>query len=135
MDIRGKTVVITGAAAGIGRATALRFAERGAARLIIADLDDEGMAETARLAKATGAEIRARPPRPFRYPRAGALAEWPRHGGGYDVLHNNAGVVSGAPQFPEAPVARLRWIIDINLTAVVVATQAAAQMMRRAAVG
>ena len=130
MLIQGKTVVITGAAAGIGRATALQFAERGAARLLLVDVDDVGMAETARLAEARGVEVRRDHLDLADIP---ALEVWLTalaESGGYDVLHNNAGVVSGAPQFPQATVARLRWIIDINLTAVIVATQAAAQMMR-----
>jgi NAD(P)-dependent dehydrogenase (short-subunit alcohol dehydrogenase family) len=50
--------------------------------------------------------------------------------GGYDVLHNNAGVVSGAPQFPEASIDKLRFIVDLNLTSAIVATQIAAQAMR-----
>ena len=38
MDLRGKIAVITGAASGIGRAAALRFAKEGAAGLVLADL-------------------------------------------------------------------------------------------------
>ena len=37
----GKVAVITGAASGIGRATAIKFAGEGAA-VVIADLNDEG---------------------------------------------------------------------------------------------
>ena len=47
-----------------------------------------------------------------------------------DILFNNAGVVSGAPQFPEAPPARLQAIVNVNLTALVLATQITAQGMR-----
>ncbi len=47
----GKVAFISGAAKGIGRATALRFAEEGA-RVCIADIDDDGGEETARLATA-----------------------------------------------------------------------------------
>lgn len=44
----GKTVVITGAASGIGRETAIRFAEEGA-NVVIGDLNVEGGQETVRL--------------------------------------------------------------------------------------
>jgi NAD(P)-dependent dehydrogenase (short-subunit alcohol dehydrogenase family) len=41
MDLKGKVAVITGAASGIGRAAALRFAKEGAAGLVLADLSFE----------------------------------------------------------------------------------------------
>src|SRR4051812_12482343 len=41
MNLRGKIAVITGAASGIGRAAALRFAKEGAAGLVLADLSHE----------------------------------------------------------------------------------------------
>lgn len=43
MDLKGKVAVITGAASGIGRATALRFAREGAAGIVVADLNAEGL--------------------------------------------------------------------------------------------
>ena len=132
MNIEGKTILITGAAAGIGRATALKFAARRAARIHIADIDEAGMVETVRLIEGLGLQVQARA---WRVDMAdvAALQAWLQgfaSDGGYDVLYNNAGVVFGGAQFPEASVERLQWIIDVNLTAVVVATQAAAQHMR-----
>jgi NAD(P)-dependent dehydrogenase (short-subunit alcohol dehydrogenase family) len=51
----GKTALVTGGGAGIGRASALAFARRGA-NLMIADIDAAAAAETAQLARAAGAE-------------------------------------------------------------------------------
>ena len=43
MDLKGKVAVVTGAASGIGRAAALRFAAEGAAGIVVADLNADGL--------------------------------------------------------------------------------------------
>lgn len=55
-DLTGRVVVITGAASGIGRETALLCAQRGA-QLALCDIDDVGMADTAEAARALGALV------------------------------------------------------------------------------
>ncbi|MFT4795113.1 MAG: NAD(P)-dependent dehydrogenase (short-subunit alcohol dehydrogenase family) [Paracoccaceae bacterium] len=47
MDIKDRIIVVTGAAGGIGRALALRFAEAGAKKVICADIDEAGAQQTA----------------------------------------------------------------------------------------
>jgi len=47
VDLKGKVAVVTGAASGIGRAAALRFAAEGAAGVVVADLNREGLASVA----------------------------------------------------------------------------------------
>lgn len=55
MNVNEKTVIVTGAASGIGRGLALEAAHRGAT-LALADIDRDGLAETAeQIGKATGA--------------------------------------------------------------------------------
>ena len=53
--MQDKVALITGAGNGIGRATALRFAKEGA-KVVIFDLDEEGLAETAKQIKNAGGE-------------------------------------------------------------------------------
>ena len=54
--LAGKTAVITGAARGIGAATATLFAREGA-RLVLTDLDQQPLSDTAAALSASGAEV------------------------------------------------------------------------------
>ena len=45
MDITGKAAIVTGASAGIGRATALALARAGARGIMLADIDAAGLAD------------------------------------------------------------------------------------------
>jgi NAD(P)-dependent dehydrogenase (short-subunit alcohol dehydrogenase family) len=56
MLLSEKVALITGAGSGIGRATALRFAREGA-RLVISDLDEAGLAETAQEISQAGGQV------------------------------------------------------------------------------
>ena len=56
--LRGKSCVITGAAFGIGRATALRFAAEGA-RLVLTDIQSEPLIKLAEELRGSGAEVEA----------------------------------------------------------------------------
>jgi NAD(P)-dependent dehydrogenase (short-subunit alcohol dehydrogenase family) len=49
--IKGKIFVVSGAASGIGRATAIRLAELGASGLSLSDVDAAGLEETRQLCK------------------------------------------------------------------------------------
>jgi NAD(P)-dependent dehydrogenase (short-subunit alcohol dehydrogenase family) len=91
MTLEGKLCVVTGAAAGIGRAIALRFSQVGA-RLVVADRDAEGLA---RIAAETGADAVLTDVTADDAPArilAPAIAR-----GGPDVLVNNAGVTTVRP--------------------------------------
>lgn len=130
MDIEGRTAIVTGAASGIGRATALLLAQRGAARVVLVDVNETGLAQTAEGVALLGctADVQR-----LDLGDIAATTAWfatLSERGVPDILHNNAGLVSGAAQFPEMPVARLRTVVDVNLTALIIATQAVAQAMR-----
>jgi NAD(P)-dependent dehydrogenase (short-subunit alcohol dehydrogenase family) len=86
--LEGRRAFITGAAKGIGRAAALRFAAEGA-RVAIADIDVEGGEETARFAGegAIFVETDVREPDQVQAGLDAAAEAF----GGLDILYNNAG--------------------------------------------
>jgi short-subunit dehydrogenase len=91
-EIRGKTVLITGAASGIGRAIALRLADEGAT-LFLVDIDEKGLADVAAESRTRGVEVITRrcnvaEPREISATVAEALSRW----NGVDILVNNAGI-------------------------------------------
>ncbi len=57
--IRGRTALVTGAASGIGRAIALALAREGA-NLVLLDIDDQNLDQTASQARALGVAVRTR---------------------------------------------------------------------------
>ncbi|TZG27669.1 MULTISPECIES: SDR family NAD(P)-dependent oxidoreductase [Sphingomonas] len=57
-EFDGKVVIVTGAASGLGRATALAFADQGAT-LAIGDVQEEKLQEVAELARAKGVKVTA----------------------------------------------------------------------------
>lgn len=113
MDFAGKRIMVTGAASGIGRATAIKFAAEGA-ELVIADINEAGLAETAGML--------ARPPRIVPYDAADfascraliatATADGPLH-----VLANIAGMLSWGPSL-DFDEERFERLLRINLTSV-----------------
>jgi NAD(P)-dependent dehydrogenase (short-subunit alcohol dehydrogenase family) len=112
-----KSIFITGAASGIGRATAQLFAARGWT-CGLADLNQAGLAETAALLPAGKAVVL-----PMdvcdRTQFASALEAFAaRHNGGIDVVFNNAGIAQGGP-FAEIPLSAHDRLIDINFKGVV----------------
>jgi len=91
-DLSGRTALITGAASGIGRASALSFASAGASVALV-DIDAEGLANTAAATQAAGgraetlvADVRDLQAVTFAIERAVQAF------GRLDAAHNNAGV-------------------------------------------
>jgi short-subunit dehydrogenase len=129
MDIKGKVVIITGASAGIGLASARRFAAAGA-RLALAARSSEKLAALAEEIRAQGGEALVLPT-DMRDPAAvnRMVDQAARHYGRIDVLINNAGqAVAGT--VAEVSLEHFRQVIDLNVYGPLYAIQAAVPRMR-----
>jgi NAD(P)-dependent dehydrogenase (short-subunit alcohol dehydrogenase family) len=107
-----RRILITGAASGIGRRTALLFAAEGAA-LTLLDRNLEGLAELARETRglAVGADVTDEASVAHAVERGAAAM------GGIDGVVNAAGIVIRGPVL-EIGVAEWRRVIDVNLTGI-----------------
>ncbi|MGW1813218.1 SDR family oxidoreductase [Streptomyces sp. NPDC002125] len=115
----GQLVLVTGAASGIGRATALSFAAAGA-RVVAVDLDAEGAARTAESALAAGATdawaevVDVGDEKAMEHLAEKVATEY----GVVDVLVNNAGIgLSGS--FFDTTAEDWRKVLDVNLWGVI----------------
>ena len=117
--LRNMVALVRGAASGIGRATAVAFAEAGARAVVVADVNIEGLEETAAMVRARGAEalaIRTDVSRAEDVERtvADAVAAFGR----LDCAFNNAGIEG--VMSPTAEIIETDWdrTLAINLTGV-----------------
>ena len=119
MRFRGKQVLVTGAASGIGRATAIRFASEGAL-VTIGDVNEAGLQETAEMMD-SAPRIQPFDATDFDSCRALVAAAATN---GLDVLCNISGMLKWGPS-TEFAVEDFERILKINTTSVFVLCQAA----------
>ena len=114
----GDVAVVTGAASGIGRALALRFARSGL-RVALADVDELALGEAIADVSALGAETLAVRTDVSDEASVAALAQAVlARFGGVHVVCNNAGVASvGDPWF--GPLSSWTWVLGVNLWGVI----------------
>jgi NAD(P)-dependent dehydrogenase (short-subunit alcohol dehydrogenase family) len=129
MEIAGRVALVTGAGAGIGRATAVRLAREGAA-VAVADFDDGPGQETVREIEAASGHAGFVHVDVARDADVRAMVDFAvTTFDGLDILVNNAGIVVN-PAFPDAePEAWLR-VLDVNLRGPMLGTYHAIPAMR-----
>ena len=131
MDPNGKVAIVTGAGSGIGRATASALAAAGAS-VLVADVNETGGAETVGIIEGAGGKaafLRVDVRERGDLDRMIAAAE--DTFGGLDIIHNNAGIGTPRPRFPDAKQEDWERVITIDLWAVIAGTQAAIPAIKR----
>src|SRR5262249_4800420 len=123
--LASKIAIVTGAANGIGRAIALRFAAEGAA-VVLGDIDDAGLTRTAAAISSAGGMTAAVTGDLTEEAGAAALIDTAvdRHGR-IDILVNNLGGSRNAKVW-EMPVADFDFVLRLNLRSTFLCTRAAA---------
>src|SRR6266446_494466 len=117
--VEGKVALITGGASGIGRATALTFAREGA-KLVIADMNEDGGQQTVHLiTEKSGEAIFVRTDVSKAVEVQALIAQAVATYGRLDCAHNNAGISGGGRALTaEYPEETWHQVIAINLTGV-----------------
>lgn len=118
MKVKAKTALVTGAASGIGRAIAQSLAKRGC-HLALADVDESGLAVTAKAARKTGVNVTTWILDVTDQPAIEALLPQliDAHGG-VDLLINNAGIGTGGTFLQTLPETFER-VMDVNFNSMV----------------
>ncbi len=111
MDLKGKSIVITGAGRGIGRALARRFAQEGPRGITVADLDGAAARSVAAEIGGAGVDVDLAGERGVQR----LVAEAERNFGPIDLFCSNAGILTpGGVELPDADWERT---LDINFRA------------------
>ncbi|MAM62043.1 glucose 1-dehydrogenase [Maritimibacter sp. UBA3975] len=113
-DFNGKVVQITGAASGFGAMAAAEFA-RGGAKLLLSDVNGDGLDEVARNLESLGAEVLTDA---FSVADDAAMEAHVAKGidrfGRLDIALNNAGIGGGLCRLPDIPLETYDQIMEIN---------------------
>jgi len=130
-QLRDSVFIVTGAASGIGQATAVAAAAAGA-RVLASDVNAAGLARTAELITAASGQVETAR---LDVADADQVVEYARlveaaHPGRRIILFNNAGVALGAGTFEHNTLEEFEWLLSINLWGVVRMTKAFLPLLR-----
>lgn len=114
-DVQGKSVLVTGAASGIGRATAIEFAFEGADPVVLNDINLEGLRETAATIHGMGRRAIVMPADVSDYNAVKEMTEKALdEAGAIDILVNVAGTAIIA-RFEDMTMEEWRKVIGVDL--------------------
>ena len=131
MEIAGKVALVTGAGSGIGRASAVRLAAEGAS-VVVVDVDESHANDTVAQIEASGGTAASTRADVTSVHDARAMIEFAEETfGGLDILHNNAGIITGQPRYPDNEPEHWIRMLDVNLRGVILGTQFAMHAMRK----
>ncbi len=123
-QIKDQVAFVTGAGSGIGRALALELANRGAKAVVISDVNEEGLEETAQMVRAKQVNVISRKlDVADRDAVESLMDETIQTQGGVDLVFNNAGVALGA-NTDSMSYENMEWLMNINFWGVVHGTKA-----------
>lgn len=133
-DLNNKVAVVTGAASGIGRATARRFAEAGM-KVVLADIEEPALNSAVAALQADGLNAKGVVTDVSSWPAIENLAaETIRAFGQVNVLHNNAGVVVSGP-IEELSLDDWEWVLGVDLWSVIYGVKAFLPLIKEAGEG
>jgi 3-oxoacyl-[acyl-carrier protein] reductase len=132
MDLSGRVAIVTGAASGIGRATAQVLAEAGAAGVVLADIQAEGARQTcARLESSTQTKGLVVETDVSNESQVDHLVQTTvEQFGQVDILVNNAGICP-MTAWDDATLADWNRILEVNLTGAYLCSRAVLPHMRQ----
>jgi meso-butanediol dehydrogenase/(S,S)-butanediol dehydrogenase/diacetyl reductase len=127
---KDKVAVITGAASGIGRATALLFSRRGA-RVVLADIDEQGLADVLAVIKRGGGDGVIKKTNVAVEDEVKALIDLAlKTYSRVDILCNNAGISGGLADLEGQDSNEWRTVFDVNVLGSVFGTKHVARHMK-----
>jgi len=135
MKLHGKTAIITGAGAGMGRAASIRFAKEGA-NVVVADLNETAANETVALIKSENGSAVAFTCNVMKKDQVNELVQYAQNTfGSVDILVNNAGLGQNPINSEDASEEELDRLIGVNLKGVYFGCQAAIPYMKEKKAG
>ena len=138
LGLKGKRVIVTGAAGGLGRAFAVAFADAGARIVVASTSSISGADKTARMIADSGGEAHACRVDVTDASSLAALALFARDKlGGLDCLVNNAAVYAGLARKSFETITEAEWdrVMSVNVKGAWMAIKATAPLLREAGGG
>ncbi len=133
-DFNGKVAVVTGAASGIGKATATRFAQEGM-KVVLADIEEATLATVVADLQGQGHDVIGQPTDVSKWEQIEALAATTMDKyGAVHVVHNNAGVVVSGP-IEELSLSDWEWVLGVDLWSVIYGIKAFVPLLKQSGEG